>query len=341
MERSRSIETSHVEIIEGQYKKTSGSETPLKSILSHKRNNVDRNRSMRFVSLDETSAEQSLNQSFLCKSKILDDHTSRSNRKSSLRKLSSIISQGKRAPSEEQTRQLFQQGIFEVNPSSKASESFNIPSKLPPLTQLKTTGLSPCARYISTKPLKKKPRTLFESDCYFADKQRLLEKLDKNSSKERWDLQAHLRKVMHENTEINRLLRKQSKATSIGDGFRSRSVPKPRSMANDSIKDNSVLSKDSIVIEEKPCLIFNLPKKNKSINEPEAIKFVSRSQLHSQRSTVFEFKDLPPASFLEDVSKVQKKLNGWKRPYTILNKRLKRKFVRNQLESLNASLDQP
>ena len=322
--------------------KTVSRQNTLKGILNLKKTQA--RKGAKFVSLNDPSSNQSPNQSIVGKSKIVDDSKNPHARRSSLRKLSDVVSRSNRRTSVDPTERLFQQGIFEESSAAKFTQSFYIPQKPDP-TQ--TPSSSPKGhKYISTKPAKQKPRTYVETDSYFNEKERLLRKLGRNDSNKRWDLQTHLAKIMQENNDLNRRALKQTKVTSVGYAPRSKSACKSRSqIQKGTARDILDLSKNTTrEVQENdnyPCLVFHLPKKYSSITGLEAVKVVPKSQIQSQRSTVFEFKEVPPTSFLNNITKVQEKLNGWKKPYTILNKRLKRRFVRSQLESLNASLDQP
>lgn len=83
-----------------------------------------------------------------------------------------------------------------------------------------------------------------------------------------------------------------------------------------------------------PCVVVQVPKKNASVMENnKGIRLISWS--HIQSSTCEDELRLPAQKgFVSNFSEFQEKINDWKGPETMLNKRLERKFFRSHFENL-------
>jgi len=92
-------------------------------------------------------------------------------------------------------------------------------------------------------------------------------------------------------------------------------------------------------VTANPCVVVQVPKKNASVMEDnKGIRLISRSHIHSP-TYEDEFRLPAQKGFVSNISEFQDKINGWKGPYTMLNKRLKRKFVRSHFENLHIGVE--
>ena len=242
-----------------------------------------------------------------------------------------------------QMKKLFDCGIFEKNAEEPSFElglqqrsDLNYSLFLPEIRHASTSPVHyERERERSQKEVREKQRAIPNARNYFAEKERLLEKLEKKSC-QTWDLQNHLAKMMKEKCELNKRINnlKRNNIALERRPLLSKVIP-PITQRKQSLP----LITETERATEHPCVVVQVPKKYASVREDnKGVRLISRSHI---QSPIYDDEYRGPAQkgFVSNISEFQDKINGWKGPYAMLNKRLKRKFVRSHFENLHIGVE--
>jgi len=227
---------------------------------------------------------------------------------------------------------LFECGIFEKNfdEDSEQRRDGNQSLFLPEIRHGSPVAVE---RERSQNFVREKQRAIPNANSYFAEKERLLERLEKKSC-QTWDLQNHLVKMMQDKSELNRRINMQKRNNIHMD--KKPSILKPVITQR---KQSLPLITETEKVTDHPCVVVHVPKKYSSVREDnKGIRLVSRSYIQSPTHED-EYRGSAQKGFVSNIAEFQEKVNGWKGPYAMLNKRLKRKFVRSQFENLHIGVE--